>query len=70
MQHGGSIAFQLDRLLLLMADFSKSLDDVFFGIGHIVELHCDGILVVLHRDDRLVHTRLYVLLLVRHVLEQ
>ena len=70
MQHGRSIAFQFQRFLFLMADFGEGFDNVFFGIGHIMQLHGDGVFVVLQGDDRFVHSRLYVLGRVRHVFEQ
>ena len=54
----------------VMADFGEGFDNVFFGIGHIMQLHGDGVFVVLQGDDRFVHSRLYVLGRVRHVFEQ
>ena len=50
--------------------FGEGFDNVFFGIGHIMQLHGDGVFVVLQGDDRFVHSRLYVLGRVRHVFEQ
>ena len=69
-EHGGSVAFQLERFLLLVADFGEGLDDVLLRVGHVVQLHRHGILVVLQGDDGLVHSRLYAFGRVRHVFEQ
>ena len=49
-KHGRGIGRQGNRLLLLMADFAPGLDDVLLRIGHVVQRHVDGILVVAQLD--------------------
>ena len=45
-EHGGGIGGEHDRFLLLMLYLAPRLDDVLFGIGHIMQCHIYRILVI------------------------
>lgn len=47
-----ALLLQADRFFFFVADFAECLDDVFGGIGHIMQFDGDRILVVIQSDDR------------------
>ena len=68
-QHGRSIIVERHRLLLRMADFGISPDDILGHVGRVMQLYGHRILLVFQRDDRLIDIRRKRLLLMRLVFQ-